>query len=280
MSYVITEQWLKNRLENNPEDTVVIDVRFNMNEPGAGKQAYMEGHIPHAAYLDLNEDLSGPAEKHGGKRPLPNVTLFSEKLGAIGVNDEKPVVIYDQKNGIFAARAWWLIHYLGHEKVYVLEGGFKGWVEAGNEVTDEITEKERAVFAPRVRADEIVDMKRVRENITEKSAVLIDSRSRERYLGNEETMHDKAGHIPGAKNFFWKNVLNEDGTYKNETELSENFSSLSKDQEVIVSCGSGISATPNILALKTLGYKNVKLYPGSFSDWISYEENELETKEE
>ncbi len=279
MSYVITEQWLKNRLENNPEDTVVIDVRFNMNEPGAGKQAYMEGHIPHAAYLDLNEDLSGPAEKHGGKRPLPDVTLFSEKLGVIGVNDEKPVVIYDQKNGIFAARAWWLIHYLGHEKVYVLEGGFKGWVEAGNEVTDEITEKERAVFAPRVRADEIVDMKRVRENITEKSAVLIDSRSRERYLGNEETMHDKAGHIPGAKNFFWKNVLNEDGTYKNETELSENFSSLSKDQEIIVSCGSGISATPNILVLKTLGYKNIKLYPGSFSDWISYEENELETKE-
>ena len=276
MSYIVTEKWLKNNLEN----TVVIDVRFNMNEPEAGRQSYMEAHIPGAAYLDLNKDLSGLAGEHGGKRPLPDVSLFSEKLSAIGVDHDKSVVIYDQNNGIFAGRAWWLIHYLGHEKVYVLEGGFRGWVEAGNEVTNEIVEKGKAIFEPRVRADEIVDMERVRKNITENTAILIDSRSRERYLGQEETMHDKAGHIPGAKNFFWKNVLNEDGTYKNQDELTENFSSLSKDDEIIVSCGSGISATPNILALKTLGYKNVKLYPGSFSDWISYEENELETKEE
>lgn len=276
MSYVVTEEWLKNNIEN----TVVIDVRFNMNEPDAGRQSYVEGHIPSAVYLDLYQDLAGAAGKHGGKRPLPDVALFSKKLGEIGVTHEKPIVIYDQKNGIFAGRAWWLIHYLGHEKVYVLEGGFTGWVEAGNEITDEITENEAAVFEPDVRVDEIVDMERVKENINEKSAVLIDSRSRDRYLGKEETMHDKAGHIPGAKNFFWKNVLNDDGTYKNTDELEENFSSLSKDDEIIVSCGSGISATPNILALKTLGYKNVKLYPGSFSDWISYEENELETKEE
>jgi len=280
LSYIVTEQWLKSRLENDLEDTVIIDVRFNMNEPDAGRNAYEEGHIPHASYLDLYKDLSGPAGKHGGKRPLPDVDLFSEKLGGIGVDHEKSVIIYDQKNGIFAGRAWWLIHYLGHEKVYVLEGGFKGWIEAGNRVTDEIIEKEKTTFEPRVRADEIVDMERVRENIAEKDAILIDSRSRDRYLGKEETMHDKAGHIPGAKNFFWKNVLNEDGTYKNTDELAENFSSLSKDNEIIVSCGSGISATPNILALKTLGYKNVKLYPGSFSDWISYEENKLETKEE
>ena len=280
MSYVVTEQWLKSRLENNPEDTVIIDVRFNMDEPDAGKRAYMEGHIPHANYLDLNKDLSGTAQKHGGKRPLPDVDLFSEKLGEIGVTHEKSVVIYDQKNGIFAGRAWWLIHYLGHENVYVLAEGFNGWIEAGNSVTDEIIAQEKAVFEPRVRANEIVDMESVRENMTKKDAILIDSRSRERYLGKEETMHDKAGHIPGAKNFFWKDVLNEDGTYKNTGELSEIFSTLSKDEEIIVSCGSGISATPNILALKTLGYKNVKLYPGSFSDWISYEENELETKEE
>src|SRR5690625_5091302 len=280
MSYVVTEQWLKSRLENDPEDTVIIDVRFNMDEPDAGKRAYMEGHIPHATYLDLNKDLSGPAQKHGGKRPLPDVAQFSEKLGEIGVTHEKSVVFYDQKNGIFAGRAWWLLHYLGHEKVYVLEGGFKGWVEAGNEVTKERIEKKKTVFKPKVRVEEIVDMERVRENIEEKSAVLIDSRSKDRYLGKEETMHDKAGHIPGAKNYFWKNVLNEDGTYKKKEALAENFSSLSKDDEIIVSCGSGISATPNILALKTLGYKNVKLYPGSLSDWISYGENEVETAEE
>src|SRR5699024_4598550 len=142
MSYIVTEKWLKNNLEN----TVVIDVRFNMNEPEAGRQSYMEAHIPGAAYLDLNKDLSGLAGEHGGKRPLPDVSLFSEKLSAIGVDHDKSVVIYDQNNGIFAGRAWWLIHYLGHEKVYVLEGGFRGWVEAGNEVTNEIVEKGKAIL--------------------------------------------------------------------------------------------------------------------------------------
>src|SRR5699024_11988607 len=115
---------------------------------------------------DLNKDLSGPAQKHGGKRPLPDVAQFSEKLGEIGVTHEKSVVIYDQKNGIFAGRAWWLIHYLGHENVYVLAGDFNGWIEAGNSVTDEIIAQEKGVFEPRVRADEIVDMERVRENVT------------------------------------------------------------------------------------------------------------------
>src|SRR5699024_2679654 len=177
MSYVVTEQWLKSRLENDPEDTVIIDVRFNMDEPDVGKRAYMEGHIPHATYLDLNKDLSGPAQKQGGKRPLLDVALISAKLGEIGVTHEKLVVIYDQIYGIFAVRALWINHYLGHEKVYVLARGFNGWVEAGHEVTDEIVEKEKGVFEPRVRADEIVDMERVRENMTKKDAVLIDSRS-------------------------------------------------------------------------------------------------------
>ena len=280
MSFVVTKEWLKTRQRNNHADTIVIDVRFNMAEPEAGRKSYEEGHIPHAVYLDLNKDLSGPAQKHGGGRPLPDVHTLSEKLGALGINQDKTVVIYDQKNGIFAARAWWLLHYLGHEKVYVLEGGFKGWTKDKNEVTRKVKALKSTIFEPNVRGNETVDMEQVKANIHEKTAVLIDSRARDRYLGKEEKMHDKAGHIPGAKNFFWKDVLNEDGKYKNTDELAAHFSSLSKDDEIIVSCGSGISATPNILALKTLGYKNVKLYPGSFSDWISYEDNELETKEE
>src|SRR5690554_1218827 len=150
MSFVVTKEWLKNRQRNNHADTIVIDVRFNMADPEAGRKSYEEGHIPHAVYLDLNKDLSGPAQKHGGGRPLPDVRTFSEKLGALGIDQDKTVIIYDQKNGIFAARAWWLLHYLGHEKVYVLEGGFKEWTKAGNIVTRKIKASESTVFEPNV----------------------------------------------------------------------------------------------------------------------------------
>lgn len=276
MSYIVTKEWLEKHLA----DTVIIDVCFNMADPLAGQQLYNKEHILHAVYLDMNKDLSGPVEKHGGGHPLPEISLLANKLGEIGVNHDKTVVIYDQDNGMFAGRAWWLLHYLGHDNVYVLDGGLSGWVKAGNAVTTEITVSEATTFEPQIRQEAIVDMKRVKENINKRSAFLIDSRSKERYLGKEEPMYAKAGHIPGAKNYFWKDVLTDDGTYKSREELVEHFSSLSLEDEIIVSCGSGISACPNILALKTLGYENVKLYPGSFSDWISYEENELETKEE
>lgn len=279
MSFIVSEKWLKQRLESQSENTVVIDVRFNMAEPESGEEMYKQEHIPHAVYLDINKDLSGPVKEHGGGHPLPSVDVFAHKLGEIGVDHDQTVVVYDQGDGMFAGRAWWLIHYVGHKNVYVLDGGFKKWVEAGNDVTNKIPEKVPTIFETKVLKTDIVDVEYVKENINKQSAILIDSRSRSRYLGKEEPMYAKAGHIPGAKNFFWKNVLNENGTYKHIEELAKNFSALRKEDEIIVSCGSGISACPNILALKTLGYENVKLYPGSFSDWISYEDHELETKE-
>lgn len=280
MSFIVSEKWLKQRLESQDENTVVIDVRFNMAKPESGEKMYRQEHIPRAVYLDINKDLSGPVEKHGGGHPLPEVNLLAHKLGKIGVNHNKTVVIYDQDNGMFAGRAWWVLHYLGHEKVYVLDGGFKKWVETGNDVTNKISEKVSTTFETKVLKEAIVDMEQVKENIKRETAILIDSRARNRYLGKEEPMYAKAGHIPGAKSYFWKDVVSDDGTYKNNQELANHFSALPKEAEIIVSCGSGISACPNILALKTLGYENVKLYPGSFSDWISYEANELETKEE
>lgn len=280
MSFIVTKEWLRQELNNDQENITVIDVRFDMAHPEAGQENYKNEHIPSAVYLDLNKDLSGPAEKHGGGHPLPDVHLFAKKLGDLGISNDQHIVVYDQDNGMFAGRAWWLLHYIGHEHVYVLDGGFKDWVEAAYDVTNEEVEKEVAIFTPHVRQDAIVDITGVKENVNKRSAILIDSRAKSRYLGEEEPMYAKAGHIPGAKNYFWKNVLNEDGTYKSKEELAVHFASLSKDEEIIVSCGSGVSACPNILVLKELGYENVKLYPGSFSDWISYEDNELETKEE
>lgn len=280
MAYLISVNRLKNRLENNQNNTVIVDVRFQLNDPDAGRKAYLDNHIPGAVYMDLNKDLSGPPAKHGGNHPLPDMKMFTAKMGKIGIDHDTTVVIYDQANDMFSARLWWLLDSLGHEKVYVLDGGYNRWVQEGNKVTDEIPELEAKEFRAEFHEDNIVDIEELKEKLGEEQALLIDSRAKERYFGKTEPLYGKSGHIPGAKNFFWKDVLTSDGNWKKKEELEENFSSLPKDKEIIVSCGSGVSACPNILALKSLGYSNVKLYPGSFSDWISYEDNKVETKEE
>lgn len=280
MSYLISVNRLKNRLENPGNHTVIVDVRFQLDDPDAGRKLYLKDHLPGAVYMDLKKDLSGKPEKHGGSHPLPDMKMFSSKLGQIGIDNDTSVIIYDQSNDMFAARMWWLLHYLGHEKAYVLDGGYERWIMDGNEVTDEIPQLEKKVYQPSIRTDAKVDMEEVKEKLENQSARLIDSRSMERYLGKTEPLYGKAGHIPGAKNYFWKEVLNDNGKWKKPAELKNHFAAFDKSEEIIVSCGSGISACPNVLALKLAGYENVKLYPGSFSDWISYEENEVETKEE
>ncbi|MFD1361169.1 sulfurtransferase [Lentibacillus salinarum] len=280
MSVIVSEEWLADRLKNQPDQTVVVDTRFQLQDEDAGRKAYLEGHIPQAVYLDLNKDLSGKPAKHGGSHPLPDMDMFTAKIGNIGIDPNKTVVIYDQANDMFAARLWWLLHYVGHDDVHLLDGGFDQWVKAGHPVTTEIPVLEATEFKPTFRENNVADIEDVQEKLADQSATLIDSRSRERYLGRTEPLYRKTGHIPGAKNFFWKNVLDADGKWKTGAELEKNFASLAKDEEIIVSCGSGVSACPNVLALKSAGYENVKLYPGSFSDWISYDENEVETKEE
>ncbi|WP_337019797.1 sulfurtransferase [Oceanobacillus massiliensis] len=279
MANLISVSRLKRRLENNLNNTVLVDVRFKLDDPDAGRKMYLSSHLPGAVYMDLNKDLSGRAEKHGGSHPLPDMDLFASKIGNIGIDNDTTVVIYDQGDDMFAARLWWLLEAIGHDKVYILEGGYKGWVEEGNQVTDELPTLEPKEFHSDIHTINIADMQEVKEKIKTNSALLIDSRSRERYLGETEPLYSMAGHIPGAKNYFWKDVFASDGTWKKADALEEHFSLLPKEGEIIVSCGSGVSACPNILALKAAGFSNVKLYPGSFSDWISYDENEVELEE-
>ncbi|WP_121615848.1 sulfurtransferase [Virgibacillus halodenitrificans] len=280
MSYLISVNRLKSRLENNQDNTVLVDVRFQLGDPQAGRKAYLEEHIPGAVYMDLEKDLSGKKEKHGGSHPLPDINMLAAKISNIGIDHDTTVVVYDKENDMFAARFWWLLHYMGHNKVYVLEGGYDCWKSEGNETTSEIPQLQKKHFSPSVREDEKVNIETVKQKLTNENTIVIDSRAKERYLGKTEPMYAKAGHIPGAKNFFWKELIKDNQTWKKGEELAEHFKSLPKNKEIIVSCGSGVSACPNILALKSAGYSNVKLYPGSFSDWISYEENPVETKDE
>lgn len=278
MTNLISTERLINRLNNQQDNTRIIDVRFKLDDADAGRKMYLESHLPGAVYLDLNKDLSGRVEKHGGSHPLPDFPTFINKLANIGIDDETTVVIYDEGNDMFATRLWWLLESIGHNKVYILEGGINRWVEEGNEVTTELSTLKPTSYEADFNEEKIVDLETVKEKVAA-GTKLIDSRAEDRYLGDFEPMYSKAGHIPGAKNYPWKSVLSDDGKWLKGKELLEHFSELDKDEEIIVSCGSGVSACANLLALKAAGYKNAKLYPGSFSDWISYDENEIELGE-
>ncbi len=277
MTYIMKPKSLNEKMGN--KDLVIIDVRSNLTSPDQGEALYGESHISGAYYLHLENDLSGEVKQHGGNHPLPDAEEFAEKLNKMGVNELSDVVIYDDENGMFASRAWWLLYYMGHESCYILDGGFTAWKKAGYEVTKEIPTQKKGHFIPRLRKDIIVDMEEVKHR-DKQNSLLIDSRARERYLGETEPLYKKAGHIPGAKNYFWQEVQEESGNWKNSDQLKEHFSSIEDSKEIIVSCGSGISACPNFIALKMAGFNHVKLYPGSYSDWISYDENSIETNEE
>lgn len=277
MKYIITVNELEEKL-NSKQPIVLIDVRYDLLNPKFGKRLYEKNHLPNAIFLDLKEDLSQDLGAHGGNHPLPNFEKLGETLGQHGIDHNTTVVVYGNISDLFAARAWWLLHYLGHERVYVLDGGYDAWVKAGHSVTVEIPVYPAKNFIPRLKNDKILAMEDVRDRPQNK--LLIDARDRERYLGGNNPLQNKSGHIPGAKNYFWKDVLNESGEFQSITELKKYYQNLPREGEIILSCGSGVSACVHLLLLKELGYNQLEFYPGSFSDWITYSENKIETRDE
>ena len=276
MKFVKDKKWLVDNLEN---DAVrVIDCRYDLSDPDAGRNHYQESHIPGATYFDLKEHLSSPVKKHGGRHPLPDLEVFKKQLEEAGIDRSKTVIAYDDGGSMYAARVWWLLKYLGHEKVYLLEEGFTGWEEKDYPVSNERPDFETADYEMDIQKDMLASMEEVQDIVESKNklSVLIDSRAHERYLGEVEPMDRIAGHIPGAINKEWDEGL-ENGVFKNSEAQRERFSELDPDEPIVVYCGSGVSATPNYIALKMAGFENVKLYAGSYSDWISYEENEVAT---
>lgn len=274
MKFVLDKEWLlKNLNENNVR---IVDCRFSLAEPEKGRKEYDTSHISGAVFFDLEKDLSGDVGEHGGRHPLPNVDEFVGKLEQAGIDEHTVVVAYDNGEGAYSARFWWLLHYLGHEKVYVLNGGFKAWNEANFPVSAEIPIFARANFHVNIDADLLADMEEVKAAALggTNNVILIDSREEKRFLGIEEPIDKKAGHIPGSINKPWFEGLRH-GQYKSVEEQKQRFSEIDTENRVIVYCGSGVTAVPNFLALKEAGFEKVKLYVGSFSDWISYEENEI-----
>ncbi len=279
MSTLISATELAARLED--ETLRVVDTRFDLREPRAGRRAYAEGHIPGALYLDLDEDLSGPvrADRRGGRHPLPDMAAFVEKLGSLGVGDGHHVVVYDDSSGMYAGRLWWLSRYAGHPQVQVLDGGYGSWLEAGFETTLDLPNHPEATFTLKLRPELLADRDHVMRNLDNPNVILVDARGADRYRGENETLDSKAGHIPGALSLPFAGNL-QAGRFKPLEQLKERFADLGEAEEVIVYCGSGVSATHNLLALQEAGLNNAKLYAGSWSDWSSFEDAPIATGEE
>ncbi|WP_160721241.1 sulfurtransferase [Bacillus sp. USDA818B3_A] len=274
MEFVKDHEWLLKHVKD--EDVRIVDCRFYLADPKKGKNHYLQSHLPGAVYFDLEQDLSGTVGNHGGRHPLPDAAVLVEKLKEAGISNDTTVIAYDDGEGAFAARFWWILQYLGHDHVFVLDGGFKNWIESHLPVTKEIPNFKRAEFRLNLRSDLLATYEEVKEAVASQNKILIDSREAKRYLGLEEPIDKKAGRIPGAINKPWMEGLRR-GNYLQIPEQIQRFSDLNTNQPIIVYCGSGVTAVPNYLALKEAGFKNVKLYVGSFSDWISYEENKIET---
>jgi thiosulfate/3-mercaptopyruvate sulfurtransferase len=278
MKNIVSLDWLAEHL-NDPE-LVIVDCRFMLGQSQSGKDSYIKDHLPGAHYMDLEKDLSGPKMAHGGRHPLPDLGAFSILAGQIGVDASRKVIAYDDQGGAMASRLWWMLQFLGHTEVYVLDQGYSAWKAAGYPVTDDIPAAEPRMFSPKVQRYMLASHDEVQDKLGKQGTVLIDSRETKRYLGLEEPIDPVAGHIPGAKNYFWKEVLGANGAWLSPEKQEEHFHDLHAADEIIVYCGSGVTACPNVLALKEAGFSNVKLYSGSWSDWISYADNPITTGEE
>lgn len=246
-------------LLGNPQ-LVIADSRSDLLDKEVGFRQYRESHIPNAMFVSVDEDLADPPGRRG-RHPLPSKERFADFLGRSGISNESHVVVYDGGNGMFVCRLWWMLRWLGHEKVSVLDGGFAGWQEAGFETATDIPVPKPTEFAIGTPLTRTVTA----EEVLNHRGVLVDARAEDRFQGFNETMDHTAGHIPGAIcSPFLKNI-GSDGKF---TRNPNKFEGVSKDADVICYCGSGVTATNNILAMLVSGFDEPALYPGSWSEWI------------
>jgi thiosulfate/3-mercaptopyruvate sulfurtransferase len=253
---------------------VVVDCRHDLANLSAGRDGYAVAHLPHAVFADMETELSGakrgPDGAFRGRHPLPERDALIDTLRGWGVNDGTQVVAYDAHGGMFAARLWWLLRWLGHEAVAVLDGGMAAWQSAGQPLTAQVDGRPRGAISARASLVTTVSAAEVQANIGSAARTVVDARSADRYRGENETIDPVGGHIPGAKNRFFKDNLASDGRFKDPQALRADFAPLfDAPSTAIMQCGSGVTACHNLLALEVAGLPGAALYPGSWSEWCA-----------
>jgi len=253
-------------------DLRVVDTRFSLVDPAAGQRAYDSGHVPGAIYAHLDNDLSGPVSPKTGRHPLPEAAPFAEWLGRVGIGSANTVVAYDDGSGAIAARLWWMLRWLGHRRVAVLDGGIAAWIDGGHPVSAAAPRAGPADFVPRPDPGMIVTTEQVREQLCAGDLLLVDARERERFLGETEPIDRVAGRIPGAVSFPFRDNLTTTGHLLGREQLRSRWSArlgATAPSDVACMCGSGVTACLDLLAMQIAGFEGGRLYAGSWSEWIT-----------
>jgi thiosulfate/3-mercaptopyruvate sulfurtransferase len=250
-------------------DTALIDCRFKLDDPAWGERGYEANHIPGAVYAHLTRDLAGAKTGSNGRHPLPDPAAFAAALGRWGIDQSVQVVVYDQDVAMYAGRLWWMLRWMGHDRVAVLNGGFAKWTAEGRPTREGREVRTPRVFSGRVRHQLVATLDDVAAGKAPAVRV-VDARSPDRFRGENETIDKAAGHIPGASNHFFRSNVDATGTFLPADVLRENFLKTfagTRPEDVICYCGSGITACNNLLAMEHAGLRGAKLYPGSWSEW-------------
>jgi len=250
----------------------VVDCRFNLMQPAQGPEEYERGHIAGASYANLDNDLAGPVSDSSGRHPLPSAKEFAATLSAWGIDNNSQVVVYDGGSGAIAARLWWMLKWVGHERVAVLNGGFTAWQEGAYEVSDDVESVTALSFHAQPNPGLIVTTAELEEAMhAGNSPLLVDARDRARFAGEVEPIDTAAGHVPGAVNHPFSESVDEMGVWKVEEEIRDSWSGvLGADPERpwVAMCGSGVTACHLALSAGLAGYRLPGLYVGSWSEWI------------
>lgn len=275
MKNFVTTRWLKDHLKD--DNLVIVDCRGDLLDESYGKKSYKKSHIEGAFFVDLNTELSSTPGKHGGRNPLPKAEKFRNTVENLGISEDTVVVAYDDYKIADAARFCWMLrYYMGHKFNYILDGGIGKWINDGNRLSEDVSKSTRkSNFQLNMNENIISDVNFVNRIKYDSKWILIDSRTPARYRGESEPIDKIAGHIPGAVNYYWKESLNVDNTVADIDYLKRKFKNAHDKKGAVVYCGSGIDAAFNFLLMDEIGLK-VKLYSGSWSDWITYGENNVE----
>lgn len=252
-------------------DWLVVDVRHQLADTAYGERAYAAGHLPGACFLHCDRDLSGAMNGSNGRHPLPDVQTLIARLGEIGIGPQTQVVVYDDAQGMIAGRLWWLLRWLGHTRVALLDGGIQAWLAAGESLTSAVPQRTPSAFVGQAQAF-TVDADFVLKMIGNPQGCLVDARGPDRFRGENETMDPVGGHIPGALNRCFKDNLLADGRFKPADQLRSEWLTLLAGhgpEAVVHQCGSGVSACLNMLAMEIAGLPGSRLYPGSWSEWCA-----------
>lgn len=275
-SHIINSDQLEENLGD--ADWALVDARFYLPEPDRAEHEYLEAHIPGAVYAHLDKDLSAPASGTNGRHPMPSDDVMVDRFSSWGIDDDVQVVVYDTAGGTIAARLWWMLRYMGHERAAVLDGGLPLWKRLGLPLAEGREARERRTFigqpSPfmRIDVDALADAR--------KDLLLIDARAEERFRGEVEPLDPVAGHIPGAKNHACSTNLGTNGRFLPADTLRERLTSVLGDtppESVVSYCGSGVTACHNLLAMERAGLRGARLYPGSWSEWCADPNRPVET---